>query len=443
MTDATPASFAAHARLRWLHRTIALQYARRRVVDVMLGGGAGYFRQVALPPPWELPATRFVNTTAGLAAVQASTDSLPLLGLFAEHDLPWEIDRVPLEVPSLRQMASRAVELLQAKASGQGEGQGEKGFFLLVEGSLIDKAAHANDLAAHVREIIAYDEAVGAMLAFAREDGETLVISTSDHETGGLALGRDPVVRQPSAAFGPEAPLRTHSLMGEAEGVVDTAYAYHPEVLRNQTISADAMARAALLSAGVVADPCGGEGDPCSSSSTSTSTSTGNSNSSGGASTASATAAALSLATDSQRRAALVTALVSQLRSAGGLSEVQGFEVHFLENAVDLFAAAGARYALWGEGSSLYRALGTIMSSRAKVGWSTFSHSGVDVPLFSFGPGSDRFRGSLDNAEIGVRLAALMRLDLPAATAAVGTPLVAAEDLVGEQAAYAQWVPPP
>ena len=60
--------------------------------------------------------------------------------------------------------------------------------------------------------------------------GETLVISVSDHETGGLSLGRDPVVRQPSAAFGPEAPLRTHSLIGEAEGVTDTAYAWHPEV---------------------------------------------------------------------------------------------------------------------------------------------------------------------------------------------------------------------
>ena len=417
MTDATPASFAAHARLRWLHRTIALQYARQRTADVMLGGGAGYFRQAALPAPWEL-GMQYANTTAGL---QAAT-SLPLLGLFAEHDLPWEIDREPRQVPSLRQMASRAAELLKAKA-------GSNGFFLLVEGSLIDKSAHANDLGAHLHEILAYDEAVGAMLDFARDDGETLVISTSDHETGGLSLGRDPVVRQPNASFGPEAPLRSHSLLGEAEGVVDTAYAYHPEVLRNQTASADVMARTALLVAGVVADPCGGEGDPCSSG--------------GGGAATSAPAAAL--ATDATRRAALVDALAAQLGSSagGGLSEVRGFEVEFLREAVELFAAAGARYSLWGKGSSLYRALGAIVSSRAKVGWSTFSHTAVDVPLFSYGPGSHRFRGSLDNAEIGARLAALMELDLSAATAAIGTPLVAEEDVAGDQSRYTQWPPPP
>ena len=110
VTDATPAAFAAHVRSRWLHRTIALQYARRRTADVMLGGGAGYFRQAALPLPWDLEGLSFANTTASL---QAAT-SLPLLGLFAEHDLPWEIDRQPRRVPSLRQMASRAAELLQA-----------------------------------------------------------------------------------------------------------------------------------------------------------------------------------------------------------------------------------------------------------------------------------------------------------------------------------------
>ena len=47
VTDATPASFLAHARQRYLQRSIALQYARRRTADVLLGGGAGYFAQAA------------------------------------------------------------------------------------------------------------------------------------------------------------------------------------------------------------------------------------------------------------------------------------------------------------------------------------------------------------------------------------------------------------
>ena len=70
--------------------------------------------QAALPAQWELGGVSFVNSSAGLAA--SSVSSLPLLGLFADGDLPWKIDRLPQIVPSLRQMASRAIELLQASS---------------------------------------------------------------------------------------------------------------------------------------------------------------------------------------------------------------------------------------------------------------------------------------------------------------------------------------
>ena len=63
----------------------------------------------------------------------------------------------------------------------------------MVEGSRIDHAGHGNDAAAHVRDVLAYDAAVRALLDWARRDGNTLVVSTADHETGGLALGRDNV----------------------------------------------------------------------------------------------------------------------------------------------------------------------------------------------------------------------------------------------------------
>ena len=65
-----------------------------------------------------------------------------------------------------------------------------RGFFLLVEGSKIGTAAGANDAAAHVREALAFDEAVGVVLRWAQADGQTLVVATANHETGGLSLGR-------------------------------------------------------------------------------------------------------------------------------------------------------------------------------------------------------------------------------------------------------------
>jgi alkaline phosphatase len=75
--------------------------------------------------------------------------------------------------------AKKAVELLN---------RGENGFFLMIEGSQIDWACHDNLLEDIVEEVIDFDKAIGEALDFAEIDGETLVIVTGDHETGGLAL---------------------------------------------------------------------------------------------------------------------------------------------------------------------------------------------------------------------------------------------------------------
>lgn len=64
----------------------------------------------------------------------------------------------------------------------------DKGFFLLVEGAKIDYAGHANSLPATVMETLSFDQAVAEAMKFADSNGETLVIVTADHETGGLTL---------------------------------------------------------------------------------------------------------------------------------------------------------------------------------------------------------------------------------------------------------------
>jgi len=63
-----------------------------------------------------------------------------------------------------------------------------KGFFMMVEGSQIDYGGHANNLKQVITENADFDQVVGNALRFADEDGETLVIVTADHETGGLTL---------------------------------------------------------------------------------------------------------------------------------------------------------------------------------------------------------------------------------------------------------------
>ncbi len=81
---------------------------------------------------------------------------------------------------SLAQFTQRGIDLLK----------GDDGFFMMVEGGKIDWACHANDAAAMVYEVVAFDEAIGVAMAFAAQHpDETLIVVTGDHDCGGLAIG--------------------------------------------------------------------------------------------------------------------------------------------------------------------------------------------------------------------------------------------------------------
>ena len=112
-----------------------------------------------------------------------------VIGLFAADHMNYEIDRDPSVEPSLTEMATVALRILQAKARAR-----NTGFFLLVEGSRIDMAAHDNDAPTQVHETLAYDDAFYAVSNFVQSAPEPrpLVVATSDHETGGLSLGLRP-----------------------------------------------------------------------------------------------------------------------------------------------------------------------------------------------------------------------------------------------------------
>lgn len=100
--------------------------------------------------------------------------------LFGEKALPYDLDRNPDEVPSLAEMTEKALEILSKQ---------ENGFFLMVEGSQVDWAAHANDPVGIVTEFLAFDEAVGKVMDFARSNGETAVVVLADHGNGGFTIG--------------------------------------------------------------------------------------------------------------------------------------------------------------------------------------------------------------------------------------------------------------
>jgi alkaline phosphatase len=204
ITDATPACFAAHVNMRSEEDRIAEQlvgdYPLGRVVDLILGGGRCHFLPNTtqgscrgdskdIIKMGEKEGFNYVKDRAGFDKLKlGSAVKLPLLGLFADTDIPYEIDRRNEDdiYPSLDEMAKTALHALSAATKDN-----DKGFFLMIEGSRIDHAGHANDPAAQVHEVLAYDDAFASVLEFLDKDTVPgVMVSTSDHETGGLAAAR-------------------------------------------------------------------------------------------------------------------------------------------------------------------------------------------------------------------------------------------------------------
>jgi alkaline phosphatase len=199
ITDATPAAFAAHLVDRGQQDSVALLILEQRL-DLVLGGGRARFLPASAGGSREdgrdllAEARRAGYQVIGTGAELKGPLRLPALGLFAPGDMDYDLDRDPDRQPDLLEMTHAALRLLARHP---------RGFLLVVEGSRIDHAAHENDPAAHLREVLEFDAVVRAACAFARAGGHTLVVATSDHETGGLTLGRR-ASGADRAAFWPE-----------------------------------------------------------------------------------------------------------------------------------------------------------------------------------------------------------------------------------------------
>lgn len=217
ITDATPACFSAHVNTRGEEDRIAEQqlgeYPLGRMVDLMLGGGRCHF----LPNTTEGGCRKdgrdliadaqnkygfhYVGDRAGFDSLKKGKNvQFPLLGLFAETDIPYEIDRKDSEHPGLAEMAKAALTALELATKDS-----DKGFFLMIEGSRIDHAGHDNDPAAQVREVLGYDKAWNTVIDHLdNSDVPGILVGTSDHETGGLAIARQLDESYPQYLWKPE-----------------------------------------------------------------------------------------------------------------------------------------------------------------------------------------------------------------------------------------------
>ena len=171
--DATPAVFSTHAAHRDSLYDITAQFVDSRL-DFLFGGGLRWWENRPdgrdLTAEVEAKGYTFVKDVKALEAVKEG----PVIALTSYMELPAALDREGAHQASV----AKALELLDNK----------KGFFLMVEGSCIDDYGHANKVGYVMEEIFDFDRTVGVVLEWAAKDGETLVIVTADHATGGMTL---------------------------------------------------------------------------------------------------------------------------------------------------------------------------------------------------------------------------------------------------------------
>lgn len=177
---ATPADFSSHYASRKAYDILSMQQVYQEI-DVVLGAGTKYLTEAGRKDGNDMLSVikekyQFVDSTSEMNAVSSGK----LWGMFADSAMAYDFDRDPEKEPSLAEMTQKAIDLLS---------QDEDGFFLMVEGSKIDWAAHANDPIGLISDCLAFDEAVGVALDFAKENGNTVVISATDHGNSGVSIG--------------------------------------------------------------------------------------------------------------------------------------------------------------------------------------------------------------------------------------------------------------
>ncbi len=187
MSHATPASFGSHVKSRKLEPAIAEQLIANRI-NVLFGGGRKYFLSKSTPGSARKDEIDVIAQAkeAGYTYIETASElrsahDSHVLGLFQLDAL-----KTAGPEPTLAQMTQKAIRLLK-RASREATG-GRRGFFLMVEGSQIDWECHGNKTNGAIRQTLLFDQAVEAAVDFALKDGHTLVIVTSDHETGGMTL---------------------------------------------------------------------------------------------------------------------------------------------------------------------------------------------------------------------------------------------------------------
>jgi alkaline phosphatase len=265
-----------------------------------------------------------------------------------DNAMPFAIDH-PDENFSLAEITQAAIQYLQSDPGG---------FFIMVEGGKIDWAGHANDVATAVHEVLAFDEAVGVAIDFMNNYPEdTLVVVTSDHDTGGLALGFRGTKYQTQLAN-----LKRQTKSG-GRFVAEDLNPYkasHPWTAAEESNIDDEMKS-------IIANVFGLEWD----------------------------------ALSEYQHELLEKAYDASLGGVGRDTRPSGY---------DLDGDVQVDHLSYGGREPLVVILTRIVANESGLDWSSYGHTAVPAPVYAAGMEAERFSGHYDNTDIAKKLAEIMGL---------------------------------
>lgn len=208
---ATPASFIAHAKSRADYEPISLDFLKTNI-DLLIGGGKKFFDRR------ETDDRNLVDELKkkGYYVSDWNKEELSDIKLPMKQNLAYfTADVQPLTVEQGRDYLPQAAKL----ACNFLEKRSDKGFFMMIEGSQIDWGGHAANTSYIVNEMLDFNKAIGEVLDFARRDGNTLVIVTADHETGGFGLIKGSKMNNIKGGFADTKPDKAGSIYHTASWI--------------------------------------------------------------------------------------------------------------------------------------------------------------------------------------------------------------------------------
>lgn len=335
LNHATPAAFYAHQASRSSYYDIGLELIASDF-EYFAGGGLlkpdGHDKENPSENLYTLAESAgytVVNTQAVAEQVNANTGKVILIDEhLADSDaMAYELDRTA-DMWSLADYVKKGIEVLD----------NDKGFFLMCEGGKIDWACHANDAASTINDTLALTDAVQAAIDFANQHpGETLILVTGDHETGGLTIGFA------GTDYDTYLSLLSSQKISFAKYDSDYVSAYKQNKTDFNAVLADIERLFGLKVSGE-------EGDK--------------------------------LVLTDYEKSLLKTAYDKSIKEKNTGLDKQ------------------AEYVAYGTYEPLTVTITHILNNKSGVSFTSYSHTGLPVAIFAHGVNSDQFKGYFDNTEI-------------------------------------------